>query len=131
MALGFSAATAAAILNAAFRGTSYAGNANVWVQLHTADPGVAGTTAVAGNDTRRQATFGNAATTGSIANTAAITWTTSEVDTSEDYSHASLWTASTAGTFIGSGLVTASAVTSGNEFTIAIGGIVVTLPTAA
>lgn len=86
-----------------------------FVQLHTADPGAAGATAVAGNATRKSVSFA-AAASGSMASDADTTWTTGEVDTSEDYTHFSLWDASTAGNFMWSGTVTADPVTAGNEF---------------
>ena len=86
------------------------------------DPGASGTANVAGNATRKDLTaaMGTAAS-GAITNTAAITWTTGEVDTSEDYTHWSLFDASTAGTFLCSGTMTANAVTTGDEFTIPSG----------
>lgn len=104
---------------------------SIWIQLHTAAPGDDGTTAVAGNATRKDLTnaMGTAAA-GAISNTSDITWSTSEVDTSEDYTHWSLWTASTSGTFLCSGLVTANAVTSGDEFTIPIGDVVLSFNVA-
>lgn len=131
MAVGLAAATANSILDAFARNVSYAGNAAVWIKLHTADPGASGATAAAGNTTRKQITFGSAASGGTISNTAAVSWTSGEVTTSEDYTHYSLWTASTAGTFLGSGTVTANAVTAGDTFTIAIGDIDLTFGVAA
>lgn len=101
-----------------------------WIQLHTAAPGAAGTTAVAGNATRKQVTFGTASG-GAVSNTSAVSWSTSEVDTSEDYTHWSAWTASTSGTFLASGTMTANAVTSGDEFTIPIGSLDLTLTVAS
>lgn len=129
MATGFSATTGSAILNALGNNTSFV-VAEFWIQLHTADPGVAGTTAIAGNATRKQVSFGTAAS-GAIANDTAIAWTTGEVDTSEDYTHWSGWTASAAGTFLCSGTVTANAVTAADEFEIPIGDLDLTLSTAA
>lgn len=131
MAVGLAAATANAVLDAYARNVSYAGNAAVWIKLHTADPGASGATAAAGNTTRKQITFGSVASGGTISNTVAVSWTTGEVTTSEDYTHYSLWTASTAGTFLGSGTITANAVTAGDTFTIAIGDIDLTLGVAA
>jgi hypothetical protein len=104
--------------------------ATPYIQLHTADPGSAGTSNVAGNATRKLVSFG-AASGGVCSNDSAITWTTGEVDTSEDYTHWSLWTASTSGTFIGSGTMTANAVTSGDEFTIPTGELDLSFNTAA
>lgn len=125
--LGFAAATSRASLDAKFRGVSYGGNAAVWVQLHIGLPGAAGTANVAVNSTRKQVTFAAAAssgTTATIANSAAITWSTTEVTASEDYSHFSFWTASTAGSFLGAGLMTANPASAGNTFTVAIGALV-------
>jgi hypothetical protein len=124
-----SAAEAAAVLNAHVRGTSYGGNASVFAKLHLGDPGAAGTANAATETTRQQVTFGSAATTGAIANTAAVEWTS--VSTTETYTHYSLWTASTGGTFLGSGTITGGAVTSGNNFSIPIGDFDLTQSTAA
>ena len=101
----------------------------LWIQLHTGDPGSAGTANIAGNATRKQVSSGSPSG-GAMANDAALTWSAGEVDTSEDYTHWSGWTASTAGTFIISGLVTANAVTVGDQFEIAVGDLDVTLSTA-
>lgn len=133
MAVGLSATNANAFLEWMFNGTAMpAAPANIWIQLHTADPGAAGTTAVAGNATRKDLTAAmGAASGGAITNTSAITWTTGEVNTSEDYTHVSFWTASTAGTFLGSGLMTANAVTVGDEFTIPVGDLDASLTVAA
>jgi hypothetical protein len=130
MAVGLASAQAAGILDALGNATNYTAPTAFWIQLHTADPGSAGTTAIAGNATRKQVSFG-AASGGTISNDTAVTWTTGEVDTSEDYTHWTGWTASSAGTFICSGTMTANAVTVGDEFTIPIGDLDLTLTTAA
>jgi hypothetical protein len=130
LAVGLASGEAAKILDALGNATNYTAPTAFWVQLHTADPGAAGTTAIAGNATRKQASFG-AASGGAIANDAALTWTAGEVDTSEDYTHWSAWTLSAAGVFICSGLMTANAVTVGDQFTIPIGDLDLTLSVAA
>lgn len=133
MALGLSATVANDFLEWIFNASAMAtAPANIYIQLHTADPGASGTTAVAGNATRKDLTaaMGTAAS-GAITNTAAITWTTGEVDTSEDYTHWALFDASSAGNFLLSGTMTANAVTVGDEFTIPIGDLDITLSTAA
>lgn len=125
MAVGLSATVANDFLEWIFNASATStAPTEVWIQLHTADPGAAGTTAVAGNATRKDLTaaMGTAAS-GAITNTSAVTWTTGEVDTSEDYTHWSLWTASTVGTFLCSGTMTANAVTTGDEFTIPVGDL--------
>jgi len=60
----------------------------MWIKLHTADPGEAGTTAPAGETTRKATTF-SAAAAGAIATSAALAWT--NVSTAETYSHWSAW----------------------------------------
>ena len=126
MALGIASGEAQKILDALGNATNYTAPTAFWVQLHTADPGAAGTTAIAGNATRKQASFG-AASGPAIANDTALTWTAGEVDTAEDYTHWSAWTASSAGTFLHSGTVTANAVLVGDTFTIPIGDLDLTI----
>jgi hypothetical protein len=130
MAVGLASGEAAKILDALGNASNYTAPTAFWIQLHTADPGAAGTTAIAGNATRKQASFG-AASGGAIANDAALTWTTGEVDTAEDYTHWSAWTASSAGTFLASGTMTANAVLVGDTFTINTGDLDLTLSVAA
>jgi len=133
MALGLSATIANDFLEWLCNASATsAAPTNIWIQLHTADPGSAGTTAVAGNATRKDltASMGTAAS-GLISNNVAITWTSGEVDTSEDYTHWALFDASTAGTFLCSGTMTANAVTVGDEFTIPSGDLDLSFSTAA
>ena len=133
MALGLSATIANDFLEWLCNASATsAAPTNIWIQLHTADPGAAGLTAVAGNATRKDltASMGTAAS-GLISNNVAITWSTGEVDTSEDYTHWSLFDASTAGTFLCSGTMTANAVTVGDEFTIPSGDLDLSFSVAA
>ncbi len=122
MATGIAASQANGMLDALLRNVSYA-VAAAWVKLHIGDPGAAGTSNAAGETTRKQVTCGTSAASGTISNTAALDWT--NVSTSEYYTHFSLWTASTGGTFLASGTITGSAVGAGNEFVIEIGGLTV------
>jgi len=102
--------------------TAYTANAAVYVKLHIGDPGAAGTANAAANTTRQQAVFGSAAASGAISNTAAIEWTS--VPNTETYTHISCWTASTAGTFLGSDdLSSSAAVTAGDTFRIPVGDL--------
>ena len=113
------------ILDAFARNVAYQ-NAAIWVKLHTADPGAAGTTAPAANTTRVLGTFGTGASAGAISNTTLTEWT--NVPTAETYTHVSLWSASTAGTFLGSDDLSApAAVAVGDTFQLPIGQISVTL----
>lgn len=105
-----------------------------WVKLHVGDPGAAGTANAATETDRVQATW-SAPGAGPVANTRGITTTGDLVWTgvagTEDYTHYSVWDASTAGNFGHSGLITANAVTTGDTFTIPTGDLDVYYPVAA
>lgn len=117
----FSDAVANGWLDAVARGVVY-DNDEVWVKLHLGAPGAAGTTNPAAETTRKQATFGAAAASRAISNTVAVEWT--NVSTTETYTHVSLWSASTGGTFLGSDdLSSSAAVTAGDTFRIPIGDL--------
>jgi uncharacterized membrane protein YgdD (TMEM256/DUF423 family) len=128
MTVGIAVGQANGMLDALCRNVSYT-NAAVWIKWHVGDPGAAGTANAAGETTRQQATFGTGAGSGTIANTVALLWTA--VSTSEDYTHFSAWTASTAGTFLFSGTVTANAVGAGDDLSVAIGALTVPFTIAA
>lgn len=91
-----------------------------WVQLHTADPGAAGTTAVATETTRKTVTWGTPGS-GSVANTVAVTWT--NIAGSQDATHFTSWSASSASNFGFSGTITANAYTAGDTYTVGIGAL--------
>jgi hypothetical protein len=129
MAVGFAAATANSILDALCRSVAWSEPDAVWVKLHIGDPGAAGTSNAAAETDRVQATFGSAAASGAISNTVALTWT--GVTGTEDYTHFSAWTASSGGTFLFSGTITANAVVTNDDFTIPIGDLDVSLSIAA
>lgn len=99
-----------------------------WVQLHIGAPGANGTSNVATNTTRKQVTWGSASG-GAISNTADVEW--DGVPASEDYTHYTVWTLSSGGTFGFSGVITASALTSGDNFVIATGDLDVSLTLAS
>ena len=89
---------------------------NVYVKLHTADPGEDATSAAATEATRKVAAWAVAAS-GAIATSATIEWT--NVSTTEVYTHWSLWDASTAGNALWTGaLSTSASVTAGDTFQI-------------
>ena len=129
MATGLSSSLANALLDALCRSVAWTEPDALYVKLHVGDPGAAGTANAATETDRVQATFGTAASGGSISNTAALTWT--GVAGSEDYTHFTTWDASSAGNFQFSGTVDANAVTTGDDFTIGVGGLVVSLAVAS
>lgn len=117
----FSDLVANSFLDAVARNVSYA-EAAVWVKLHLGDPGSAGTSNAAANTTRKQATFGSAASGRAISNTVAVEWT--NVPNAETYSHVSLWDDETAGNFLGrDDLSATAAVDVGDTFRIPIGDL--------
>lgn len=121
MTVGAAAATANSWLNV-LRGTAYTGLAGLFVKLHTADPGAAGTTAPSAVTTRNAVTL-NAASGGSCTLSALASYAMTATET---ITHVSLWDNVSAGTFIASGTLTASKpVNNGdtltfNTFTVSI-----------
>jgi hypothetical protein len=101
MTVGKAAATANSYLNV-YRNVAYAAIATVHVQLHTADPGAAGTTAISAVTTRNAITW-NAPAAGSMTLLALAAFS---MTTTETISHVSWWTASSGGTFLESAALT-------------------------
>lgn len=128
MAVGLSSGIADDILDALLNNTAWSQPATVYAQLHTGDPGAAGTSNIATETTRKAVSFGSSSG-GSCSSDADTSWTS--VAGSEDYTHYSLWDAATDGNFLESGTVTANAVTAGDTFTIASGDITLTLSVAS
>ena len=98
--------------------------AQVYVKLHTGDPGENGTANAAGETTRKAASFG-ASAAGTATSDADLTWT--NVSTAETISHVSLWDASSGGNCLGSGaLAAAKTVAVGDTFVIPSGSLTFT-----
>ena len=113
------------VLDKVFRNTDFTVS-GAWVRLHTGDPGEDGTANGATETTRKSATFGSAASSGSISTTADMTWTS--YPAAETITHISLWDASTAGNALWKGALTASRTLAiGNTFTISSGSLTITL----
>lgn len=121
MATGISAARANAAIDAVVA-------LGTWIKFHTANPGSAGTTAAATEVTRQQATFASASG-GSASTTTDLTWIS--VAGTETYTHFSMWTASSGGTFLWSGTVSGPAVTAGDTFSLLAGNIILSMTVAA
>ena len=127
MATGISSSLANSWLDAVGRNVSYT-NSAVWIVLHIGDPGAAGTSNPATETTRKQATF-SASSGGVLTSNADVTWT--NIAGSQDATHFSAWTASTSGTFLFSGTITANAYTAGDTYTIPSGSLTVALTLAS
>ena len=121
MATGISVGQANIALDTALAGTT-------WIQLHTGSPGAAGTSNVASNSTRKSTTMASASA-GDKATNASISWTS--VPTTETYTFFTVWTASSAGTFLYSGSITGGAVTAGNDFSFASAALVCSITEAS
>lgn len=86
--------------------SSWTAPTTLYIQLHTADPGEDGTTAVAGESSRKSISW-SAASGGSISASGTISWV--NVSTEETYTHWSIWDASTAGNCLWVGALSSSA----------------------
>lgn len=124
-----SAGVANSILDAMLNGNSFSGFFATYAQLHNGPPGPAGTANVANSGTRQAAGTFSSPAGGASHNAAAINWTS--VTANETYTHVTLWSAATGGTFIASGSVTAGAILIGQNFTIPASGMSVSLPVAS
>lgn len=122
MGVGLAPAVANALLDALGNAVNYTAPLAVWIKLHIGDPGAAGTANPAVNTTRKQASFAVAAANLLTTDTD-LTWIGSEVTGSEDYSHYSAWTLVTAGVFLWSGVITANAVVTADQFKILAGDL--------
>jgi len=127
MATGVSSYLANAWLDALGNATSFS-VATVYVKLHVGDPGANGTSNTATETTRKAASFA-AASAGSLASDAAITWT--NIAGSQDATHFTAWDNVSAGNFLFSGTITANAYTAGDTFTISSGALTVSLTLAS
>jgi hypothetical protein len=98
MANGISATLANSWLDALCNATAYS-ETNTYAQLHTADPGAAGTTGVS-TVTTRPALSWAAAAGGACATDTTAAWTNWAGTNGEVVSDISVWDASTAGNFL-------------------------------
>lgn len=127
MPVGMSTYTANKWLDALCNATAFSVT-TVYIQLHIGDPGAAGTANVATETSRKSVSFGNAAS-GAASNDAQIQWT--NIAGSQDATHFSLWDATTAGNYLGSGTITANAYSAGDTYTIPVGDLDLTLTVAS
>jgi len=127
MAHGLSAYLCNSWLDALANNTSYA-VAQVYIKLHTGDPGAAGRANAATETTRKAASFG-AASAGAITSDADISWT--NTSGSQDPPHFTAWDNLTAGNFLFSGTITANPYTAGDTYTISSGNLSASLTVAS
>lgn len=128
MAEGISSYLANAVLNAVGNATTFTGVTTFYIQLHTGSPGASGTSNVAAETTRKAVSFG-AASAGSMTSDADVSWTS--ISGSQDATHWSGWDASTSGNFLGSGVISANAYSSGDTYTIPAGSLTLSFTVAS
>lgn len=113
------------ILNKVLRNTDFTHPTTVYVSLHTADPGETGASECSGGSYARQACAFDAPASKATSNSADESFTNMPACT---VTHAGLWDASSAGTFLWGGALTASkVVNSGDTFKLPAGDLDVQL----
>lgn len=131
MTAGFLAATVNGWLDTIRTGgSSYTAITNAYVQLHTGDPGAAGTANVSAGSTTRAPVSHTSPSAGAMTQTGtAPSWTNG--GTSETITHISVWSATSAGTCKYTAQLTASKTwASGDTLTLTALGVSLT-PVAA
>lgn len=107
-------------------GTSFNVAAGIYAQLHTANPGATGATAVSSVTTRQAATF-TAATTGVLNSSNTPSWTSWAGTNGEVVSHISFWDASSAGNCLWTAALSASkTINTGDTFTLSSSSLTIT-----
>lgn len=127
MAVGISSYLANEWLDAVGNADSFS-VATVYVSLAVGDPGANGTSNAATETTRKSVSFA-AASSGSMASDAAVTWT--NIAGSQDATHFAAWDAASGGNFLFSGTITANPYTAGDTYTISSGNLTVSLTLAS
>jgi hypothetical protein len=127
MAVGISSYLANKWLDAVGNNASFAVG-TAYISLAVGDPGAAGTSNAATETTRKSVSFA-AASGGSMASDADVTWT--NIAGSQDATHFAAWDASTSGNFLFSGTITANAYVAGDTYTITSGNLTVSLTLAS
>jgi hypothetical protein len=128
MAVGLKPSVANALLDALGNAANYTAPTANFIKLHTGDPGAAGTSNAATETTRKSVSYA-AASGGSMASDADITWT--NISGSQDATNFSVWDDVSAGNFLYSGTITANAYVAGDTYTIASGSLTAAFTVAA
>ena len=121
MAGEFSTYLKNAILNAIANATSFGLAGDPYVSLHTADPGVTGTSEVTGGSYARQQVAFGAASAGAISNSAIVDFTGMPAAT---VTYIGIWDAASGGNFLWGGpLASSKTVNSGDTARFAAGDL--------
>ncbi len=127
MATGLSSYLANSFMDSLGNASSFAVS-TVYIQLHTANPGSAGTSSIALETSRSTASFASSSS-GQITSDADVSWVA--ITGSETVLFFTAWDASTSGNFLFSGSVTANPYTAGDTFTITSGSLTASLTLAS
>lgn len=131
MAEGWGPTAANGVLSAITANTAYA-VPSLWLQLHVGPPGAAGTSNVAVNNVRKDASAAFASPSGGAVSNSSVIGPWSSVPATETYTHASLWTASSGGSFLMSGLIAGpGSVNIGDNWQANAGALTIALPLAS
>ena len=122
------AGVSAAVANAMLTGATGTGDL-AWIQLHTGDPGTAGTSNVSSTTTRESVTWGSPSG-GTVSATNQPAWPAWAGTNGEVLTWISFWSASTAGTFGGSAQLGAP-ITENTGDTTTLTAISISIPTAS
>ncbi|MFG3585114.1 hypothetical protein [Streptomyces sp. NPDC047990] len=108
-------------------GAAYSAVAGTFAQMHTGDPGAAGTSNVSVGSTTRNSFVFSSSSSGSALTLATPPSAWTNGGTSETLTHVSLWSASSGGTFLGSGpLASNKPWASADTFTLTTLGVSIT-----
>lgn len=109
--------------------TAAVGTNAIFAQLHTGDPGAAGTSNVSSVTTRESVTWGSASA-GSVAASNSPAWTSWAGTNGENVNDLSFWSASSSGTF-GLSMALASGVTMDTGDSITLTSITISITVAS
>ena len=110
--MGLTVAQRNAILNQVFRNTDYTAYANLYMSLHTADPGDNGASEATGGSYARKAITFAAASNGKVESAGAVTY---DGMPAAMITHFGIWSAASGGTFLGGGPLAASKTTTAGD----------------
>lgn len=116
--MGLAVAIKNGVLNQVFRGTDYAAGVATHVSLHTADPGDNGANELTGGTYARQAATWAVAANGAMTLSGAATFTGLPTGT---VTHFGAWSASSGGTYVGSGTTPSRALVNPDNYTLTTG----------
>jgi len=131
MGVGVSGANVADNWLKVLSGTDFTAPAGCYVQLHTENPGASGTSASSVETTRKQVSWNGTITSHVLSATSVPSWTSWPSGANgETVSHISVWSASSNGTFLFSGVLAVSKTVNTGD-TLTLSTLTVAIPDAS